>query len=94
MNTEEFPRGDHALVGIAWPNSHTCDLELKLRSHETIKTLRFTWVTNLSIQLNLNGLIGLTWDAEFVQKDHRVQVHLDFASEGVIAFECQDVLMT
>jgi hypothetical protein len=64
-----------------------------LRSHETIKTLRFTWVTNLSIHLNLSGLIGLTWDAEFVQKGHRVHVHLDFAAEGDIAFECEDVLM-
>ena len=94
MKTDELPRGDQALVGIGWRNSHTCDLELKLRSHHTIKTLRFTWVSNLSIHLNLSAFVGLTWDAVYVQKDDRIQVHLDFASDGDIEFECEDVLMT
>jgi hypothetical protein len=94
MNTDELPRGDQELVGIGWPSSDTCDLELKLRDHHTIRTLRFTWVSKLSIHLNLSALVGLTWDAEFLQKDDRIQVRLDFAHDGDIAFECQDVSMT
>lgn len=95
MKTDQLPRGDEELVGIGWPNSDTCDVELKLRSHHTIKTFRFTWVSRLSIHLNLSALVGLTWDAEFLQKDnHRIQVRLDFAHDGAIAFECQDVSMT
>ena len=89
----DLPKGDYSLVGIAWPDSKTCDLELKLRgSDKQTETIRFTWVKDLSIDLNLSSFIGLTWDIQYRQKDKRVDVCLDFSSDGQIKFECEEII--
>jgi hypothetical protein len=86
---DDLPKCDCHLLGIAWPKSQSCELELRLRNPEgRTETIRFTWVENLSIRLDLPSFVGLTWNAEYVRDGDRIRVHLDFASDGDVTFEC------
>lgn len=89
---DDLPKGDCHLVGIAWPESQSCELDVRLRGPDgKVETIRFRWVKDLSIQLGLSAFVGLTWDAEYVREGDRIRVHLDFASDGDVTFECGEM---
>jgi hypothetical protein len=88
----ELPRSDVELSGIEWlPN---CGLRLSLiLPDQQIVQLICSWIAQLRINLDFGRNSGktLTWDIEYTKRAESWHVLMDFADEGVIEFDCNEI---
>ena len=83
--------GDMCLVSIEWKGQNSPNLQIVLERTSLSVSLLFTWVNKLSIHLRTFG--PMTWDVTFARTpDGRWGVLFDFASAGVIEFECEEII--
>jgi len=94
---EDFILCDAALQVIAWINDGR-DIELKLiLADDNTAILRCSWVDSLEMDIHSKTReigIGFTWETQVEKKADRWQIILDFASNGIIKFECSAATLT
>src|SRR4051794_7153289 len=97
---EEFgPLCDATLQAVAWVDGGPdmpppLVLTLRLSNH-TVVAYTFTWVSHLKVSLvqEARGLCQpFTWSTEARRlEDGRLAITFDFAGNGEIAFQCEDI---
>jgi hypothetical protein len=89
------PICDATLVAFAWERDGF-DLTIELAMQEGARRYNFTWVDHLSISIQQQPKgpsQPLSWEGNAERlPGGRLSVLLDFADQGAISFECNDIM--
>jgi hypothetical protein len=88
------PLADATLQSIAWAQDGP-HLEIGVEHGTRDRRFRFTWVNRLNISLSQSEnepLSPMTWESNAEPRpDGRIGVIMDFAGQGKVSFECQEI---